>query len=349
MDSNNIVLVGYYGYNNLGDDLLLLSTLKILDETGFKGEVFIPSPKGLNQLIAERSFGYRITRIPRYNPFILEKAIKRSSLTIFGGGNLFQDETSTRSFLYYYFVARKTLSYRKRLLLLSQGFGPLKKGMHSKKLSEILSNENCYAILRDTVSFRFASDYSSKAFEGTDYGPYCLDQSEETAQKDKKLAILVPKHFNTANEILKVLIKKDFRRISIIPFQNHRETKMYEKLCRIARSMGFYIISAPQGQISTAKLFQHSRLIVSERLHGAILAMWMAKPFIWKSSEKMEGFFSSFEYIPPSFSEDTESIDIAIARSTSFDYNFLSKAYVQRLERTVLLSKEIISNLLWKR
>ncbi|MBO8165716.1 MAG: polysaccharide pyruvyl transferase [Thermotogae bacterium] len=349
MNSYKIVLVGYYGYRNFGDDLLLLSTLKILNETGFEGEAFIPSPKGLDSVISEMPVSFKISQIPRYNPISLERAIQRSAITVFGGGNLFQDETSTRSFLYYYFIAKKTLSYGKKLLLLSQGFGPLKKGSNLKKLSKILSSTNTFAVLRDSVSFRFACNHSINAFGGTDYGPYCLRLSKNDAAEDKGLVILIPKHLNYATEILNTLKAKGFSKLCIIPFQNHREGMLLKRLNQIASSIGFLLTPPPRSNYEIADFFQRSSLIVSERLHGAILAMWLAKPFIWKQNKKMMDFFSSFEHTPPYFSTEAESINRAIDRSKSFDYKSLSSAYIQKLEKTIHLSKEVLEKIFEKR
>ena len=95
-----IFLVGYYGYNNFGDELLLNSMLKILSDIKFQGEVIIPSD---NLLRIETPINYKITDIKKFDLYSILLSIKSSDLVIFGGGNLFQTETSLKRFLDYYY------------------------------------------------------------------------------------------------------------------------------------------------------------------------------------------------------------------------------------------------------
>ncbi len=104
-----LTLVGYYGYRNLGDDLLLLSSLTLLEEIDFEGPVFLPAATPVKELLDNFRFRLNLNIIKRFDPFQLSNAVKNSCVTVFGGGNLLQDCTSFKSFLYYYELARYSL------------------------------------------------------------------------------------------------------------------------------------------------------------------------------------------------------------------------------------------------
>ena len=112
-----ILLIGYYGYGNYGDDLLLNSFLKILNELKFDGTIILPLE---NEIEFKSNHYFNIQVVPRFNFYELKKSIKSSDLIIYGGGNLFQSETSYRSLFYYSYIANIAAKENKKILLLSQ-------------------------------------------------------------------------------------------------------------------------------------------------------------------------------------------------------------------------------------
>ncbi|AKI97005.1 polysaccharide pyruvyl transferase family protein [Kosmotoga pacifica] len=346
MNSYGIVLVGYYGYRNFGDDLLLFSTLRLLKEVGYTGNIFIPSPARLKTFLNENSYDLNIKVIPRYNPISLKKVLRNSSLTIFGGGNLLQDETSVRSFLYYYYIARRTLKNGNKLLFLSQGFGPIRNPSNSQRLSLILSDYNTFGVLRDAVSFRFARKYSDRFYSGTDYGPYCLGTPKKLPSKDKNLALMIPRGLEMSEQIIEALKNRGYRKLCVMPFQNHCEVELVKRIERLALSKGLELVRAPENKNGIVEIFQKAGLVITERLHGAILAAWQATPFVWRSGRKTNRFFSSFGKLPLKFNENIESLKSALRCSEYFDYKSLSEKYTQELNQTIQLSKETLKKLL---
>jgi len=164
-----ILLIGYYGYGNYGDDLLLNSFLKILNELKFDGTIILPLE---NEIEFKSNHYFNIQVVPRFNFYELKKSIKSSDLIIYGGGNLFQSETSYRSLFYYSYIANIAAKENKKILLLSQGFGSFKKNRGLKKLKKILNYPNLYGILRDRTSYEFAKKYNNNINLGVDIGPY---------------------------------------------------------------------------------------------------------------------------------------------------------------------------------
>ncbi len=88
-----LLLCGYYGYGNLGDEAVLARLQEEL------GESF-----SLTVLSGECKESARIhgaERVSRQTPFRVLRAIQEADVFLLGGGNLLQNETSNRSLSYY--------------------------------------------------------------------------------------------------------------------------------------------------------------------------------------------------------------------------------------------------------
>ena len=95
--SKTIVISGYYGYNNFGDELILKAILQELEKT--KPRIIV-----LSGNVRNTTKIHGVETINRYNIFAILKALKKADILISGGGGLLQDKTSKRSLIYYLFI-----------------------------------------------------------------------------------------------------------------------------------------------------------------------------------------------------------------------------------------------------
>lgn len=112
-----VVISGYYGFGNGGDEALLLSLLRMLPES-VQPIVLSHTPKQTAQL-------YRVITCPRMNGVAIMGWMRQSQAFIWGGGGLLQDRTSWRSPLYY--LGLMGLAQQLGLITVAwaQGIGPL--------------------------------------------------------------------------------------------------------------------------------------------------------------------------------------------------------------------------------
>ncbi|MDR7433742.1 MAG: polysaccharide pyruvyl transferase CsaB [Armatimonadota bacterium] len=116
-----IVLSGYYGFGNTGDEAILSATVRELRSRLPGAEVMVLSADPQR---TAREYGVRA--IPRAHPMSLLKALARCTLFLSGGGTLLQDATSWWSPLYYLGVLAGGLALAERTAIYAQGFGPLR-------------------------------------------------------------------------------------------------------------------------------------------------------------------------------------------------------------------------------
>lgn len=95
----DVTLCGYYGFGNLGDELIAEGLVSLLEKNGIARE-------RIAVLTASGSAPEGVGTFDRWRPDRVLSALRKSRTLLLGGGGLFQDSTSIRSCLYYWGVAR---------------------------------------------------------------------------------------------------------------------------------------------------------------------------------------------------------------------------------------------------
>jgi polysaccharide pyruvyl transferase CsaB len=118
----HILLCGYYGHGNAGDEIVLAGILEGIASgaAGRRYEVraISGSPKDTLDVHGLRSWR-------QFSPAGVMSALAWADCLVLGGGSLIQDATSRRSALYYLWLTRMAQALGRRVFVWAQGFGPL--------------------------------------------------------------------------------------------------------------------------------------------------------------------------------------------------------------------------------
>ncbi len=117
----DVVLAGYYGFGNLGDELLAQSLIQLLVSSGVERERIAVLSNAPAE--SEKKFGVRA--LDRWSLPAVREALLASRTLLLGGGGLFQDATSLRSCVYYWGLVRLARMSRCRVWAVGQSVGPL--------------------------------------------------------------------------------------------------------------------------------------------------------------------------------------------------------------------------------
>lgn len=140
----HLLLSGYFGCGNLGDDAILLGFVQGLGETAHEITVLSGAPDETYRLYGLRS-------VPRKDLKAVQDAIDRCDALVFPGGSIFQDVTSFKSVAYYAQLVKWAKAKGKRVLLLGQGVGPL-EGFLGKRYAAGAFNAADVIAVRDPGS-----------------------------------------------------------------------------------------------------------------------------------------------------------------------------------------------------
>ncbi|MBR6741838.1 MAG: polysaccharide pyruvyl transferase family protein, partial [Clostridia bacterium] len=157
---NGVLLCGYYGYGNVGDDALLRAAIKRAKNELPNMEIAALTRRGARD--TDR-FGVRC--IARNNLFSVMKAIKKCRYFVFGGGTLLQDRTSLRSLVYYTALLRYAEAHNAECLLWGNGIGVFKKGIGQLISGKALSGCS-YIGVRDDRSARMVKRLIPSSLRG---------------------------------------------------------------------------------------------------------------------------------------------------------------------------------------
>ena len=148
--TKTIVISGYYGFKNSGDEAVLKSILTALAEQGKEAGVEI-EPVVLSIDPEWTSSAYGVRSVHRMQLGEVRRAIKASDGLISGGGSLLQDATSPKTIPYYLAIIKMAQWLRKPTFIYAQGVGPVNRKMFNPMIRSVF-RKCSYISVRDVQS-----------------------------------------------------------------------------------------------------------------------------------------------------------------------------------------------------
>ena len=143
---SKIVISGYYGFNNAGDEALLTAILASLRAFEPKADITVISGNPGNTIVK-----HQVKSLYRFAAVRLLRAIGEADLVISGGGSLLQDVTSKRSLIYYLSIIAAAKWKGSKVMLFAQGIGPIRNRL-MRLLTRLVVNKADAITVRDRDS-----------------------------------------------------------------------------------------------------------------------------------------------------------------------------------------------------
>ncbi|MCK8816002.1 polysaccharide pyruvyl transferase CsaB [Natroniella sulfidigena] len=128
-----IILSGYYGFNNAGDEAILAALVVGLKKVLGQVEIIVLSA---NPSWTEEVHG--VEAISRTNLVEITRQLKEADLLISGGGSLLQDVTSMKTIPYYLSIMILAKSLKVPVFFCAQGVGPINSTINQKLVKSVL-------------------------------------------------------------------------------------------------------------------------------------------------------------------------------------------------------------------
>lgn len=145
-----ILLSGYYGFGNAGDEAVLGATVAEL-----RRRLPAAEPVVLSADPAATEAMHAVRALPRWPPRALRRALASGDLLLSGGGSLLQNATSSRSLAYYLLTFRLARAAGVPWIIHAQGLGPL-RGWWARRAAAGALGGAAAVTLRDEQSLRLA-------------------------------------------------------------------------------------------------------------------------------------------------------------------------------------------------
>lgn len=145
-----IVISGYYGFDNSGDEAVLLSILLALEEQGrVNGVRLEPVVLSVDPDKTKRTYGVEAVHRMKLGQVI--SAIRGADGLISGGGSLLQDATSAKTIPYYLAILKIAQWFGKPTFIYSQGIGPVQRRLFFGWIRSVF-NRSRFISVRDQES-----------------------------------------------------------------------------------------------------------------------------------------------------------------------------------------------------
>ncbi len=268
--STKVLISGYYGFGNFGDEAILNVLVKKLKELNAEIRILSSTPSTTSKLYEVKTT--QSFCIPRV---ILR--IMQSEVLISGGGSLLQDVTSMKSLIYYLIVINLALFFRKKVIIFAQGLGPINNKFGAFLTKKTL--KKCSAVtVRDRKSRLILKKWGINAELVCDP---LFSLEVKSYQPANKVGVQL-RSFKTLKDSLLIKlaeqINKDFpdKEIEIFSFQDHLDLEVCKNFERILSSINPELkISVLNNQTSEDILEKISRLdyMIAMRFHAVLTAL----------------------------------------------------------------------------
>lgn len=151
-----LVLSGYYGFQNSGDEAVLQSILLALQEQGMKQGIRVePIVLSADPELTRRMYG--VDACHRVSYAEVSAAIRAGDGLISGGGSLLQDATSAKTIPYYLAVVKLAQLLGKPTFVYSQGIGPVRRKLFYPLIRGVFRKAQ-YVSVRDQESAQLLAE-----------------------------------------------------------------------------------------------------------------------------------------------------------------------------------------------
>ncbi|HXM06785.1 MAG TPA: polysaccharide pyruvyl transferase family protein, partial [Candidatus Acidoferrum sp.] len=115
-----LLISGYYGFGNLGDEALLRIIVDRISTRVPAADIEV-----LSATPGRTARELHVRSTPRGQWRNVRRAIRESDVVVSGGGGLLQNATSSRSLLYYSGILREAIRAHRKSMIFAQSIGPL--------------------------------------------------------------------------------------------------------------------------------------------------------------------------------------------------------------------------------
>lgn len=301
MKEKRILIYGWFGHENLGDELILKSIIQLIKEIdeSFIIDVMAPKTNNIKKYHPEVNLvsTYIDTRIKsilrliKYNPINVIRNVIRADFLVIGSGGALSDwnPTSTKTLFFLIKLFKKVL--KKPVIMLGVGAGPIERRESKVYFENILKYVDQIS-LRDKESYDLLKEIGLKNIVLTndvvfDLHPLYLNQYSPKIPKYNIGIVIAPLILNSNNKIERYKnsiieyikkCKKAGYNITLIPFQYEYDIEFLKDISSCTDTEIF-----EEGKKNTWGIIDEINkqdIIIGMRFHSVILSLMLNKPVL---------------------------------------------------------------------
>lgn len=354
---NKIVLSGYYGFGNAGDEAMLESILQALRTGDSTCEITVISG---NPAVTAAKHSVRSIYVFDYLAIIA--TLRKCDLLISGGGSLLQNVTSWRSFYYYLSIMAVAKFFGAKVMLYAQGIGPV-RGILSKKIMQLIVNRADFVTVRDEGSYSELREcgVSKPAIEITADAVLGMNPADTAKGRErlrdlgvdlsKTVIAVAPRRWGSNSDYLQSLasaadaiIETESAELVFMPLHLPDDRKVCDEIAALMRNKAF-IFDGDCDAGTFMSVIGNCQLLIGVRLHALIFAAIMNVPIVGITYDpKIDRFLHSIGLTTADSVSTLSAVRLVeAARACLYDRNQLKKTlavFMDALRKKALKNAE---------
>lgn len=352
----SVLISGYYGFNNTGDEAMIETFSQELAKKNFGLKVLSCNPDKTKET-------YNVGAYDRYRLLQILKGIRKSDILVSGGGTLFQDITSKKNIWYYLGIVVLAQLMRKKVCVAYQGMGPLRNKFYRWMTKKVLNRKSVKLIaLRDRNAIEYAKEMgikeekmvlSSDVIFMLKPAPKerCMKIIHDNVHNYQEGEILIGLSIRSWKdtdrtdvfaEIADRLVEKYHARIVFFPFHKPKDAEISKIIMHKMKHEDATVL-IPNRYLPSEILgtMGFMNLNIGVRLHSLVFSALMNVPTIGISYEpKIDGFLEMMNMTPVCTYDDisvekvVEQVD-KYMNGEQVDYSEKTKEFAQMGEETL--------------
>lgn len=348
-----IVISGYFGFGNLGDEAILAALKKGLGKNlpQAKPVVLSGNPEKTKIL-------HKVESVNRWHLYSLWREIRSSDALISGVGGLFQDITSSRSLWYYLLIICMAWMQSVPVFIMGCGIGPI-KGKFNRLITGFFLKKAKLISVRDEKSFRKVKGWGvdrsllhlgEDLALGLDLNGHFQTSESETQERLLSISLKEPsanrvKFIHTIASNLDQVTEKLKLKAVFLPTHPSLDLEITREIAKKMEGKSEIVDTSDMTPYKVIEAIGKSHLMLGMRLHALEFACLANTPFVAISyGSKIEEFVKTLRVPFPLFwEEEIEEEQIVKAVSEVMArHKFYRKALA---DRTNYLQKSAQSSL----
>lgn len=308
-----ILISGYYGFDNTGDEAVLQAIIDAL-----KQQDLAIKPIVLSANPDKTTKQYNVDAINRFAFKDVLQAIKEADGLISGGGSLLQDETGLLTIPYYTGIIKLAQIFNKPTFIYSQGVGPVNRKVYYPLIRNAF-NKSKYISVRDKESAMLLKEIgipldrvdvvTDPVLNLVPISQECVSDIFEREGITKQPILISVRFWKEDKTYLEEIAKaadelvRMGEQVAFIPMHEPNDREASEYVLNRMEEEAILLNSYDARTI--LGIMGESKCVIGMRLHSLIFAVAMGVPVIGISYDpKIDTFLASLGQTPVGTTED---------------------------------------------